>query len=123
MPSVAKPSRQPRRPHHAGQARDSTNSTITVRDLAGRTWEGAGDSTAAAVRDLGRRHAAAQPAQMTGAVGGHATVTPLGVLALTEADLADLHPPDCPGCPTCRTILPRLRRALVAAAAGAEEPE
>ena len=117
MPSVPKPSRHPRCPHRAGQAR---HSTVTVHDLGGRTWEGAGESTAAAVRDLGRRHAAAQPAD---AVGGHATVTPLGVLALTEADLADLHPPDCTGCPTCRTILPRLRRALVAAAAGAEEPE
>ncbi len=117
MPSVPKPSRYPHRPHHAGQAR---HSTITVRDLDGRTWEGAGESTAAAVRDLGRRHAAAQVADM---VSGPATVTPLGVLALTEADLADLHPPDCTGCPTCRTILPRLRRALVAAAAGVEDPE
>ncbi len=101
--------RVPRVPRH---------STITIRGLDGQTWEGVGESTAAAVRDLGRRHAAAHAVQMP---DGYATVTALGVLALTEADLRDGHPADCRGCPTCRTILPRLRRALAAAAAGAEE--
>jgi hypothetical protein len=88
-------------------------STLTVRDLEGRVWEGDGDGLAAAVRDLGERHAQAY----------HVTLTPLGVLALTEADLRAVHPAACQGCPTCRTILPRLQRTLTAAAAGQETPE
>ena len=84
-------------------------STLTIRGLDGRTWQGDGDGLATAVRDVARRHAAAQ----------HATITALGLLALTAADLAAAHPLACPGCPTCQKILPRLRRAL-AAAAGSE---
>ena len=82
-------------------------STITVRDLEGRVWEGDGDGLADAVRDLGERHAQAQAYNVT--------LTPLGVLALTEADLRAVHPAACQGCPTCRTILPRLQRTLTAA--------
>ena len=85
------------------------HSTLTVRGLDGRIWQGDGDGLAAAVRDVGCRHATAQ----------HATITALGLLALTAADLAEAHPAACPGCPTCQKILPRLRRAL-AAAAGSE---
>jgi len=82
-------------------------STITVRDLEGRVWEGDGDGLAAAVRDLGERHGQAQ------AYG--VTLTALGVLALTEAELGAAHPADCQDCPTCKNILPRLRRTLEAA--------
>jgi hypothetical protein len=90
-------------------------SAITVRDLEGRVWEGDGDGLADAVRDLGERHAQAQ--------AYHVTLTPLGMLALTEADLRAAHPAACQGCPTCRTILPRLQRTLGAAATNEEAPE
>ncbi len=90
-------------------------STITVRDLEGRVWEGDGDGLAAAVRDLGERHARAQ------AYG--VTLTPLGVLALTEAELGAAHAADCRGCLTCTTVLPRLRRTLEAAETRREATE
>ncbi len=92
-------------------------STLTVRDLEGRVWKGHGDGMAAAVRDLGERHAQAQ------ADAQYVTLTALGVLALTEADLRAAHPEACQDCLTCRTILPRLRRTLAAAATRGEGAE